>query len=272
MSCGSTISMIGELCKKCYSKRWYRLKTGNLSTRRQKPSVCEKCGSSGKIRSRGLCGPCYSQIGRQKVLARAKTASAELSDAYVRQQLRTTCGIVNPTDEMIQTKRGIIILHRIYTQQRKLVKQLWRMNRECYAPFKIKPPRATKTCKCCGAEYLAGDSCTKCTAEEKKRAKRQRKNHTVNARARKRGIRGRLSPGLFDRLFVSQNGKCAYCGTSLSNTKPRSPLDHIVPLALGGLNVDDNIQILCKPCNELKHDRHPEEYVQSDDFFVRLCQ
>ena len=84
-----------------------------------------------------------------------------------------------------------------------------------------------------------------------------------NKKARVKG-RGRLSWGLTKRLLVLQRGKCAACAEKMA-TYHR---DHIVPLALGGLNVDTNIQLLCPPCNMSKGAKPPVEFMQSRGFLL----
>lgn len=87
-----------------------------------------------------------------------------------------------------------------------------------------------------------------------------------NRRALKRENGGRLSAGLAERLFTLQRGKCA-CGC-------KQPLgtdyhmDHRMPLALGGTNTDDNIQLLRKLCNQQKCAKHPVEFMQSRGFLL----
>lgn len=96
---------------------------------------------------------------------------------------------------------------------------------------------------------------------EKARASRRVGRHT--RRARKSGER--LSPDLFDRLWKLQRGKCPCCKRPLGDS---AHMDHILPLALGGPNVDDNIQLLCRPCNLHKHAKHPIDYMQSKGFLL----
>lgn len=67
----------------------------------------------------------------------------------------------------------------------------------------------------------------------------------------------KLSAGIIGRLMDEQNGLCASCETDLSNGKH---LDHIMPIALGGLNVDENVQLLCPTCNLRKGSKHPDEW------------
>lgn len=57
-----------------------------------------------------------------------------------------------------------------------------------------------------------------------------------------------------------QKNKCAYCRVCLRNGKTH--IDHIMPLALGGSNGRENIQILCSGCNLSKGARHPVEFAQ----------
>ena len=76
---------------------------------------------------------------------------------------------------------------------------------------------------------------------------------------------GRLSKGLSQKLFALQKGKCPCCGQPLGDDYH---LDHIVPLARGGLNVDANIQLLRKTCNHQKHAKSQTEFMQSRGFLL----
>lgn len=87
-----------------------------------------------------------------------------------------------------------------------------------------------------------------------------------NRRAKKRKNGGELSKGLFDKLFHIQKGKCACCKIDLKQEKPH--MDHIIPIAKGGMNVDRNIQLLCYKCNLSKKDRDPIEFMQSRGFLL----
>lgn len=93
--------------------------------------------------------------------------------------------------------------------------------------------------------------------------KRRVNNH--NRRARKLENGGELSLGLAARLLKLQRGKCACCKRPLGDNFHR---DHIMPLALGGTNTDDNIQLLCAPCNLQKHIKHPIDFMQQRGFLL----
>lgn len=90
--------------------------------------------------------------------------------------------------------------------------------------------------------------------------------HDQNRRARKLKSEKRLSAGLFDKLFRLQKGKCACCHADLKKKKPH--MDHAMPLALGGLNIDENMQLLCQFCNQSKNAKHPIDFMQSRGFLL----
>lgn len=70
---------------------------------------------------------------------------------------------------------------------------------------------------------------------------------------------GSLSGDIVSRLMMLQRLKCVNCAASL---KTGSHIDHVIPLALGGLNVDSNVQLLCPPCNSRKGAKDPVGFAQ----------
>lgn len=88
--------------------------------------------------------------------------------------------------------------------------------------------------------------------------------YTQNRRARLSA--GKLSVDISVRLLRKQKGRCACgCGQPLGSDYH---LDHIMPLALGGTNTDDNVQLLRKLCNLQKHAKHPVDFMQSRGFLL----
>lgn len=83
-------------------------------------------------------------------------------------------------------------------------------------------------------------------------------HHNRAARIQANG--GKLSKDLADRLMRHQCGLCINCRAKLSVTGYQ--LDHIVPVSLGGANVDENIQLLCPPCNLRKCAKDPVTWAQ----------
>jgi 5-methylcytosine-specific restriction endonuclease McrA len=87
---------------------------------------------------------------------------------------------------------------------------------------------------------------------------------THNWMAKKRDG-GTLSPGLVNRLYVLQRGKCVCCGLPLGDGYQ---VDHIIPVSMGGTNTDENIQLLRTTCNLHKHAKHPIDFMQEKGFLL----
>lgn len=92
-----------------------------------------------------------------------------------------------------------------------------------------------------------------------------RRTYNHNRRSRKLANGGTLSNGLEKKLFKLQKGKCPCCHQPLGENYH---LDHIVPLALGGSNTDDNIQLLRQQCNLQKSAKHPIDFMQQRGFLL----
>ena len=86
-----------------------------------------------------------------------------------------------------------------------------------------------------------------------------------NRRARKRSNGGALSANLSAKLFKLQRGKCACCKRPLGDDYH---MDHIMPIALGGSNTDDNMQLLTATCNQEKWKKHPVDFMQQRGFLI----
>lgn len=86
-----------------------------------------------------------------------------------------------------------------------------------------------------------------------------------NRRARKMGNGGKLSIRITHKLLKIQKGLCACCYRPLGNNFHR---DHIMPLALGGENIDSNIQLLRARCNLQKKAIHPVDFMRMRGFLL----
>jgi 5-methylcytosine-specific restriction endonuclease McrA len=93
----------------------------------------------------------------------------------------------------------------------------------------------------------------------------KRREYSHTRRARISGAGGVISQGFVDRLFELQKGKCPCCNQPLGDD---CHIDHIMPLALGGSNADENIQLLRATCNGQKHAKHPVDFMQSRGFLL----
>lgn len=86
-----------------------------------------------------------------------------------------------------------------------------------------------------------------------------------NRRAQKKMAGGKLTRDLSTKLFKLQRGKCPCCKKPLGND---FHLDHKMPLALGGANTDDNMQLLRATCNLQKSKKHPVDFMQQRGFLL----
>lgn len=70
-------------------------------------------------------------------------------------------------------------------------------------------------------------------------------------KARRRGAPGKgITREEWQTILADSLGLCAYC-----NTRKKLTLDHIDPLAQGGLHEPENSAPACSRCNSCKHDR-----------------
>lgn len=76
---------------------------------------------------------------------------------------------------------------------------------------------------------------------------------------------GILSKGIKQKLFEIQRGLCVCCNKPLGFD---FHLDHIIPLALGGKNIDSNVQLLRSECNLKKSSKDPINYMQEKGFLI----
>lgn len=79
-------------------------------------------------------------------------------------------------------------------------------------------------------------------------------------RAAKRGATVGVSIPTVLELLAAQGGVCANCGRQPAKVH----LDHIMPLALGGQHVPENLQALCQPCNQRKSWKHPVQFAREE--------
>jgi len=76
--------------------------------------------------------------------------------------------------------------------------------------------------------------------------------------------RRRFGEEVLRRLEAKQDFLCALCGCKLKRVA-RPQLDHIEPLALGGADSEENLQILCRNCNGGKGARY--HWLMATPFF-----
>lgn len=88
---------------------------------------------------------------------------------------------------------------------------------------------------------------------------------TRNRKAREKNAVGAHTAEDIQKILNQQGGLCNACGKKLIRyRKKQYHVDHIVPLAKGGTNWPDNIQLLCPTCNLSKHARDPVEWAREN--------
>lgn len=86
-----------------------------------------------------------------------------------------------------------------------------------------------------------------------------------NRRAKKRQAGGSHTENDIKRLFDRQGGLCNACGKKLIRyNKKQYHVDHVIPLAKGGSNRPDNLQLLCPFCNLSKNVKDPIEWAREN--------
>jgi len=80
-----------------------------------------------------------------------------------------------------------------------------------------------------------------------------------NRRAMRLASGTKLSYGITTLVLKEQGYKCPGCLCDLRTNKRH--IDHYMPLILGGLHIDNNIQMLCAPCNLRKSRKHPMKWL-----------
>ena len=86
-----------------------------------------------------------------------------------------------------------------------------------------------------------------------------------NKRARKRNAEGKHTAKDIQKIFDRQGELCNACGKKLIRyNKKQYHVDHIIPLAKGGGNGPDNLQLLCPYCNMTKSDKNPVQWAREN--------
>ena len=72
------------------------------------------------------------------------------------------------------------------------------------------------------------------------------------------------------RVFARDGYTCRYCGGQPPGVK--LVIDHMIPVAEGGTNDDDNLITSCEPCNQGKSDKPLKCIAPTDEVEKRLAQ
>lgn len=102
------------------------------------------------------------------------------------------------------------------------------------------------------SNYYVYDTETKCICWKNNKMKKKRKQYSKEVR---------------ELIYKQADGYCQLCGKKL--TYKQVTLDHITPLAMGGADSVENLQLSCSQCNRLKGSILPDTFVSRvTDIFI----
>lgn len=155
---------------------------------------------------------------------------------------------------------------------------------KCQQRWMRSGPIRELTCKQCSVTFRAtrrkvmfcSDTCRSThknawTPERKaySQSMQARRNEQQRQRLAKMTRAQRILPGFNSRykaritlqdieaMLERQQDKCALCNESVDKWE----IDHIVPLANGGISIPGNLQVLCRPCNVGKWTMSVDDYI-----------
>jgi len=183
-------------------------------------TVCKKCGSTFSLRQCPVCKKHYMMLWRIKNSERVADVQAEYAQcnkAAIRENAR---GVYSENPEHFRNKTK---------------------------KYKGNNPERTRAAN---LEWKRANPDKVKEAIEGWRQSNPEKIQTyrVVRSGREQVVGVGLSPGLKVKVLLAQGGECKCCGCDVFPGE----LDHILPLALGGVHHDWNMQVLCRPCNASK--------------------
>jgi len=200
---------------------------------------CKNCGTETERNAGGICKICrkasikkYYETSKEKVLAGNKKWRDANKERFA--EMVKNWGIENKDRQKAKARE--------YAQSHRE-----QMNAKSRA-FKARNPEKT-------LEQAA--KWRKANPEKRRVAQHNRRARLMSG--------GRLSSNIIQVLHSNQKGKCPCCGLPLGND---FHLDHIMPLALGGKNVNSNVQLLRAECNMQKHTSDPIDFMQQRGFLL----
>lgn len=92
---------------------------------------------------------------------------------------------------------------------------------------------------------------------ESERGKVKRRISNAKRRATKVSTASPTIDSYIQSLYDSPDKCCSYC-----DSKDNLSIDHIIPLSRNGTHTEDNVELVCLPCNIQKGNKNKDEYMQ----------
>ena len=135
-------------------------------------------------------------------------------------------------------------------------------SRRCFAIHRQQPSAKWRDPEAIRRYHLAWAAANKDKLRRITKRSRTRCRHLIAAQSViRRAIDKSSRPCTSDvaQLIARADGYCMYCGHRV----PKVELDHIVPIARGGLSVLENLMPCCRACNPSKGVRPVEEWLHA---------
>ena len=87
----------------------------------------------------------------------------------------------------------------------------------------------------------------------------------LQAHFKKKNIRRPVPPGKLAQLARQQNHRCPCCNRDFAEIEAAAQADHIIPWEFVGDELEGNLRLLCRECNQNRGDR--PEYILKQMFF-----
>lgn len=233
LQCGKLFKPKRNTSKYCSQEcQWLSMTKRDLSTH-----VCKVCGKEFTLNRTGLKGYYCS-----------RECSYADKDGNPMYSLQNECRRLKELAK--ENERVAKENKRIAKENEKRIRELIKMSSK-FRSFE---------CKECGNTcYTTSDKETYCNGECRKKYYNRIKGNYKDKRLSRNG-KSDYSITLA-KLFIRDNGICKCCKKELTfecdfNSNDYPSIDHIKPIAKGGLHEWDNVQLLCRGCNSKKSDRY----------------
>lgn len=143
------------------------------------------------------------------------------------------------------------------------IKEYWAKNRARHAQRRLEILKKWRSENKAHLQKYSVEYRTKNATQVKEKRRQYEIRFSERVRANKHtrrtrilGLGSKIDPEYVKFLKIVQGMKCNYCGQHMDKYQ----IDHIVPIARGGDNSNENLQLLCAPCNRQKGAKTDIEY------------